>query len=57
MATWYAWIDGREQGPFPPEDMRFLVRTGKITEDTMVRRSDLADSVRAGSVKGLTWPV
>ena len=50
---WYHTESGREQGPWSTLDMRDLVRRGRITATTPVRRDGMTASVPAANVRGL----
>jgi RsiW-degrading membrane proteinase PrsW (M82 family) len=50
---WYHTESGREQGPWSSLEMRDLVRRGRITATTPVRRDGMTASVPAGNVRGL----
>jgi hypothetical protein len=50
---WFVLAGEEEMGPLGPNGLRKLVRTGKVTADTLVRREDQAEAVPAARVLGL----
>jgi hypothetical protein len=50
---WFAMLRGKVLGPFTPDQLRGLVREGKVTEETSVRKGREGDWVPAGRVQRL----
>lgn len=52
-AVWHVHIDGQAQGPLGPEALTALVRSGKLTAQTMVWKGGMAAWQASGSVPEL----
>ena len=50
---WFATLQGKTLGPFTPDQLRGLVRDGKVTRETRVRKGMEGDWVPAGRVQRL----
>ena len=53
MAKWYFSIEGHEEGPIGPDELRRLVNSGRLKRDDKVRREDMTDWRPAQQIKGL----
>lgn len=55
---WHVSQDGRQQGPFTPEQLKSLAESGRLNPSDLVWKNGLSEWVTAASVKGLfTSPV
>ena len=50
---WFVIRDGKEYGPYSPQNLKDMAAKGQITPDDMVRRHDMAVPRQAKLLKGL----
>lgn len=53
MADWYFQLLGETVGPVSAEELKERAMTGQITTETLVRREDMEQWVRASKIDGL----
>ncbi len=53
MTTWYVAIDGKAKGPYPSDEIRALLSSGKISLDTLVWKEGLQDWIPVSQAKEL----
>lgn len=51
--AWFIRVQAGERGPFTGRQIKEFAKAGKISTQTLIRRSDRRDWLRAGSVRGL----
>lgn len=51
--NWFVRVQDGERGPFTGRQLKDFAKAGKISAQTLIRRGDQRDWVRAGSVRGL----
>ena len=57
LATqWYYAIDGSQQGPVSPKELKKLAERGELKPDDLVWKEGMAEWVAVSQVKGLTPP-
>jgi len=53
MSEWFVLRDEKEHGPFSPNDLKAMAKSGGLGKTDKIRRSDMQKPVLAGAVKGL----
>jgi uncharacterized protein (TIGR00266 family) len=53
MNMWHIAVNGQAQGPYPEDEVKNMLNSGRITPDTMVWKEGMADWVAASSVPEL----
>src|ERR1700704_5023566 len=51
--SWFFASQGRQEGPYPENQLRDLIAAGTVTADTLVWSEGMADWQKAGDIPGL----